>query len=1042
MKNYSFTQTAIVRTPLESKKTDLTWNQIQQIFAQKENREALFLGSPNMYKALTLWENGEQYQEEEELKNLKGALYKYASRLANRATPFGMFATVAAVDISKETFLSIQDSTLGRYTKFDMYFLALLLPEIIKNETIRGVLKFYANNSIYEVFDNYRYVEYYYKGNVRFHKISEVEKTEYLDLIYKKSKQGIVLDDLSQLLITDDIAEEDAVAFVNTLIESQFIVSELEFTITGEDYFNKLCQTFEEPRFQFYEAEVIKKLIKTLKSKIDDLDKNGINDCQCYTEIHKFLKDQLGIEIELSKLFQVDSFRKIPNGSLSFKTLKTVRGAIAVLNKLTSYHEKPTLKEFKKKFHERYEGYQQPLIKVLDPDIGIGYSAISGAKTPLVDTLVIKPNYKDETQFSMDTKKRFLFKKLLEATQNKDYSIIITDEEINVFAEDERLYPDSFSVFTNVFSENGKEKIHIKSVSGPSANGLIGRFTHLDSKILALANEIASIEEQLHPNKIIAEIVHLPQARTGNILYRNFQREYEIPYLGKASVESEHQILIEDLWVTVENNRVVLWSKKLNQEIIPRLSNAHNYSPNALPIYHFLCDIQNQNSFGFVFDWGPLQHDFEFLPRVCYKDVVFSRATWNITKKEMEFVLNQDESKAVQVVRSFQKKRNIPDLVYITKGDNEVLINFSNELSCFVFYYMLKGETVIELKEFLFEEDTVTGNYCNEIVLTAYKNSIKNEVFKSKCIFETLENKLDVKSSFTLGGHWLYYKFYCGERVAEEILKQVIHPIVKELQQKQLIEKWFFIRYQDSNGHHLRFRVLLKDLNVFSDCIQIINAFAATFESEQLIWKTQTDTYLRELQRYGFETIEATETLFYNDSEATLQFVNMIEGDEGEKIRWLFALLSMDHFLSDFDFSIEKRRELFNSAKTSFGKEFQRAGKLNKQINELYAVHEFEIENFLSPKKMKQNYAPLWEVLEQRSKSNQDAVSFLLQKAQYNENPLEDVVLSYLHMICNRIFISKQRIHEMVVYDFMYKYYSKQMHFSKMENTEVINTIA
>jgi hypothetical protein len=45
-------------------------------------------------------------------------------------------------------------------------------------------------------------------------------------------------------------------------------------------------------------------------------------------------------------------------------------------------------------------------------------------------------------------------------------------------------------------------------------------------------------------------------------------------------------------------------------------------------------------------------------------------------------------------------------------------------------------------------------------------------------------------------------------------------------------------------------------------------------------------------------------------------------------------------------------------------------------------------------------------------------------------------------MVCNRIFLSKHRMHEMVVYDFMYKYYSKQMHTSKKENTnlaEILN---
>ena len=269
MKNYSFTKTAIVRTPIEEKQMDLTWEKIQAIFSKKENREALFIGSPNIYKALVMWETGEAFQTEEELKNLKGSLYKYASRLANRSTPFGMFATVAAVDLNSETNLDIAASTFGRFTKFDMYFLGSFLPVIVKNDAIRNALKYYSNNSIYTVLDKYRYVEYYFKENVRFHKISEVEMSDYLELIFEKAKNGVLLNELADLLVSDEISLKDAQEFIDTLIQSQFIVTELEFTITGEDYFEKLLRIFSEARFDFYEAEVIKELITNLKSKIN-----------------------------------------------------------------------------------------------------------------------------------------------------------------------------------------------------------------------------------------------------------------------------------------------------------------------------------------------------------------------------------------------------------------------------------------------------------------------------------------------------------------------------------------------------------------------------------------------------------------------------------------------------------------------------------------------------------------------------------------------------------------------------------------------------
>ena len=1038
MKNYSFTKTAIVRTPIEEKQMDLTWEKIKSIFSKKENREALFIGSPNIYKALVMWETGEGFQTEEELKNLKGSLYKYASRLSNRSTPFGMFSTVAAVDLNAETNLNVAESTFGRFTKFDMYFLGSFLPVIVKNDAIREVLKYHSNNSIYTVFDKYRYVEYYFRDNVRFHKISEVEISDYLTLIFEKAKSGVLLSELSALLVSDEISLQDANEFIDTLIESQFIVSELEFTITGEDYFEKLLKVFSEKRFDFYEAEVIKELIANLKSKINFLDKNNSNDPDLYTQIHELVNQELN-NIDISKLFQVDSFRKIYNGSISFKTVKNLRPALIALNKLNSVSENSNLKEFKRKFLERFEEYEQPLVSVLDPDIGIGYGKSTGAKAALVDDLLINTNQSDVNQINMDSKKSFLFKKLLHAAKNNLTAIDLSDEEINKFEENEALYPDTFSAFVNVFHENGVEKINLKTASGPSANGLIGRFSHLDTKILDLCNEITTIENQLNPDKIIAEIVHLPQARTGNILYRNFQREYEIPYLGNASVDQDHQILIDDLYVSVKGGKIILRSKRLNKEIIPRLSNAHNFVSNALPIYHFLCDLQNQNSFGFGFGWGGLQNEFDYLPRVNYKDAVLSRAAWNINKNEIESILTVDESKRVEFVRDFRKKRNIPDIVYISQGDNEVLINFNNELSCNVFYYMMKGESFIQLKEFLFLEDTITGTYCNEVIFTAHKNIEKKAEITNVNPFVSKENKEGVTTSFSIGEKWLYYKFYCGERAGEELLNRAINPIIEELQAKELIDKWFFIRYYDAQGHHIRFRILLKNSNLFTDCIQIIKQHIEPLETTRIIWKTQTDKYLRELQRYGYEAIEETETLFFNDSECTLKFADMIEGDSGEKIRWLFCLLSIDHFLNDFDVKLEGKIKLFNAAKTSFGKEFNRSGRLNKQINEMFSGHEADIESFLNPAEIDEMYTPLMEILQQRSEKNAPAVKAIKEMAGEHRLPtyLDNIMLSYVHMICNRIFLTKHRIHEMVVYDYLYKYYSKQLHTGKSKQPKI-----
>ena len=1037
MKNHSFANKAVVRTPLSVKKIDITWEEIQEIFKNPKHREALFIGSPNIFKALEMWENGEAFQTEDELKNLKGSLYKYTSRLANRCTPFGLWASVSTIDLGKETNIDVENAELKRTTKFDMYFLGEILPEITKNKDIRNVLKYYPNNSMYKVMDKYRFVEYYFKDSARCHKISEVDINDYLEKTIEIAQKGATINELIKPITDDNISIEDANAFIHQIIDSQFFVSELEFTLTGNDYLESLLTVLVEDRFNFYEANVVKELLHSLKSKITAIDDSVFNSPEKYREIHEQIETKIQ-EADITKLFQVDSYKDMSSSTLSYSTIKKLRIAIVALNKLQGKRNNLTLDDFKKKFQERYEEYEQPLINVLDPDLGIGYGRGSGAKTPLVDKLAIRGNYTSERKISWNDKTGFLFKKALNALQTGAPEITLNDQDINQFKENEKLYPDSFSTFFNIFHENGKEKIHLKSVWGPSANGLIGRFAHLDESIETMCNNLHQHEKSLHPDKILAEIIHLPQARTGNILYRKFQRDYEIPYLGNSSLDKEYQLDVSDLYVSVKRGKVILRSKRLNKEIIPRLGNAHNYSSNALPIYHFLCDLQDQEQSGLSFSWGGLQNDFDFLPRVSYKDIVLSRATWNLTSNTIKSILDNKEENAIEVVRAFQRERNIPNVVSFTQGDNEVVVNFENDLSCSTFYYMLKGEHFIQLKEFFFSEDTVTGAYCNEFVLPSYKNAPKSSETQQSTPLETSKSSIQ-KASYSTGDEWLYYKFYCGERVGEKLLNQAIKPIVDELEANNLINKWFFIRYADKDGHHLRFRIHLNDQTQFSECVLIIKKHIQPFENNLLIWKTQTDTYLRELQRYGFESIDATEALYYNDSECTVKFADMIEGDAGERIRWLFSLLSMDHLLNDFGFDVKQKMQLLNIAKTGFGKEFNKTGALNKQVNELYSENMTSIESFLNEEAKTGMYTPLWAILKERSSKNDVVVTKLKSLAEQNILPggLENTILSYLHMVCNRIFLAKQRIHEMVVYDMLFKYYSKQLHTQKKPKKEV-----
>jgi len=223
-----------------------------------------------------------------------------------------------------------------------------------------------------------------------------------------------------------------------------------------------------------------------------------------------------------------------------------------------------------------------------------------------------------------------------------------TEEDLKEFKENWDDLASTISAMVRIININGETKIIIGSAGGSSALNLLGRFAHADKELHDYINQIAKKEEELNPDKLLAEIVHLPESRIGNILARPVFRKYEIPYLAQSAVDTEHQIPVSDIMVSVKQNKIILRSKKYNKDIQPHLSNAHNFSSNALPVYQFLADMQTQNIRGGIyFSWGALENEYDFLPRVSYKNIIFSEATWVVKKEEYENIIKLTNDKEI-----------------------------------------------------------------------------------------------------------------------------------------------------------------------------------------------------------------------------------------------------------------------------------------------------------------------------------------------------------------------------------------------------------
>jgi len=288
---------------------------------------------------------------------------------------------------------------------------------------------------------------------------------------------------------------------------------------------------------------------------------------------------------------------------------------------------------------------------------------------------------------------------------------------------------------------------------------------------------------------------------------------------------------------------------------------------------------------------------------------------------------------------------------------------------------------------------------------------------------------MEIQHTFITGDHWLYYKIYTGPKTVDIVLEEIIGPVAERLLQEGVIDKWFFIRYTDPK-HHLRIRFHCPDTQQLQRVIGLLFPPLKKFVDLDLIWKIQTDSYQREIGRYGNTTMELSETLFFYDSKMITHLVSMIEGDEGEELRWLFSLKAMASFLDCFQYSDASKLDLLNILSTGYKSEFDSTKGLSKQLSDKYRGVREKIDSYMNrPEDQNEEYSILYVIIEEKAAGIKPIVSEVLRL--YREKkatvPLNDWIASHLHMLMNRLFKSNNRLHEAVCYDFLSRYYKSKI---------------
>lgn len=292
---------------------------------------------------------------------------------------------------------------------------------------------------------------------------------------------------------------------------------------------------------------------------------------------------------------------------------------------------------------------------------------------------------------------------------------------------------------------------------------------------------------------------------------------------------------------------------------------------------------------------------------------------------------------------------------------------------------------------------------------------------------------MDAKRMYIPGSEWLYFKIYSGPKTLEHFLLNKLFPLSDKLLEQKIIDKFFYIRYNDPE-YHLRIRFHISKL---SNIGVVMNSFKEVTEGlvdNRTIWKITIDCYNRELERYGNNTIEVIETLFWHNSSAVLNIIK--ETKDVETNRWFWGIKFVDMLLGQFGLTLLDKMRLFETFCNNYSSEFNFDKNLKLQLDSKVRNYKNQIEEilYLTP-----DNSSLNKLLIDNLNKSRDLTDYILYLKERNELDLEfyDLIGSIVHMHYNRLFRSQQRLHELVTYYVMFKIYKSM--FAKIKYNAIEN---
>lgn len=262
---------------------------------------------------------------------------------------------------------------------------------------------------------------------------------------------------------------------------------------------------------------------------------------------------------------------------------------------------------------------------------------------------------------------------------------------------------------------------------------------------------------------------------------------------------------------------------------------------------------------------------------------------------------------------------------------------------------------------------------------------------------------------FLPGSEWLYIELYTSECLANSILSS-IGCLLREMND---VTHFFYVRY-NLPSFHLRLRFIARDSD--SRNIKHLLSFCYKMFEKKMFYDMKICTYKRELERYSLMPYIETEKLFCQETRLildTFEFCPYIKP-------WELSVWLINMYSDVLQLSVDIKVDMLSGVSGGLVKEFRLDSDSQRLLNNKFRLKNSRMCEIIEEKILESD--PQFVAIKETFLHNTYEYFKKLASCK-DDKHLVNFVSDLFHMANNRIFSDNNRMHEMVVYYWLNKFY-------------------